>query len=47
MSLYEKLGISKDASKDDIKKAFRKLAVTHHPDKGGNEEKFKEISHAY
>ena len=30
-----------------ISKAFRKLAMEHHPDKGGNEEKFKDISHAY
>lgn len=45
---YEILGISKDASADEIKKAFRKLAVKHHPDKeGGNEEKFKEINEAY
>lgn len=47
MSLYETLGISKDASKDDVKKAFRKLSLEHHPDKGGNEEKFKDISNAY
>jgi DnaJ-class molecular chaperone len=47
MSLYEKLGVSKEASKDDIKKAFRKLSLEHHPDKGGDEEKFKEISNAY
>ena len=47
MSLYEKLGIPKEASKDDIKKAFRKLSLEHHPDKGGDEEKFKEISNAY
>ncbi|MBP9738375.1 molecular chaperone DnaJ [Candidatus Saccharibacteria bacterium] len=45
---YELLGISKDASADEIKKAFRKLAVKHHPDKeGGDEAKFKEISEAY
>ena len=45
---YEVLGISKDASADEIKKAFRKLAVTHHPDKeGGDEAKFKEVSEAY
>jgi hypothetical protein len=47
MSLYDKLGVSKDSSKQDITKAFRKLAVEHHPDKGGNEETFKDISHAY
>src|SRR6266550_675493 len=45
---YEVLGISKDASPDEIKKAFRKLAVQYHPDKdGGNEAKFKEINEAY
>lgn len=45
---YEILGVSKDASADEIKKAFRRLAVLHHPDKeGGNEEKFKEINEAY
>lgn len=45
---YEILGVSKDASADEIKKAFRRLAVQHHPDKeGGTEEKFKEINEAY
>jgi len=45
---YEVLGISKTASADEIKKAFRRAAVEHHPDKeGGNEEKFKEINEAY
>src|SRR3989344_3456310 len=44
---YEVLGIAKNASKDDIKKAFRKLAQKHHPDKGGDEAKFKEITEAY
>mmetsp|Transcript_3271 Transcript_3271/g.3767 ORF Transcript_3271/g.3767 Transcript_3271/m.3767 type:complete len:411 (+) Transcript_3271:87-1319(+) len=45
--LYETLGIAKDADAKDIKKAYRKLAVKHHPDKGGDEHKFKEISAAY
>ena len=45
--MYDKLGVSKDASKEDIKKAFRKLSLEHHPDRGGDEEKFKEISNAY
>ncbi len=45
---YKILGINKDATKDDIKKAFRKLAHQYHPDKqGGNEAKFKEINEAY
>lgn len=44
---YDVLGISKSASADEIKKAFRKLAVKHHPDKGGDEAKFKEINEAY
>lgn len=45
---YEALGVSKTASADEIKKAFRKAAVKHHPDKeGGDESKFKEINEAY
>lgn len=45
---YEVLGIGKDASADEIKKAFRKQAIQHHPDKeGGDETKFKEINEAY
>lgn len=45
---YEVLGVGKDASADEIKKAFRRLAVQHHPDKeGGDETKFKEINEAY
>ena len=45
---YEVLGVSKTASPDEIKKAFRKAAVQHHPDKeGGDETKFKEINEAY
>jgi molecular chaperone DnaJ len=45
---YEVLGINKDASKDEIKKAFHKLAHKYHPDKnGGDETKFKEINEAY
>jgi molecular chaperone DnaJ len=45
---YDILGIQKNASEDDIKKAFRKLAQKYHPDKkGGDEAKFKEVSEAY
>lgn len=45
---YKTLGVEKNASQDEIKKAFRKLALEHHPDKnGGKDEKFKEINEAY
>jgi molecular chaperone DnaJ len=44
---YEVLGVSKDASADEIKKAFRRAAVEHHPDRGGDETKFKELNEAY
>jgi molecular chaperone DnaJ len=44
---YEILGVEKGATKEDIKKAFRKLAHKYHPDKGGDEAKFKEINEAY
>ncbi|MDB5176646.1 MAG: dnaJ [Candidatus Saccharibacteria bacterium] len=45
---YEVLGVDKGASADEIKKAFRKAAVQHHPDKeSGDESKFKEINEAY
>jgi molecular chaperone DnaJ len=44
---YKILGVEKSANEDEIKRAFRKLAHEHHPDKGGNEEKFKEINEAY
>jgi len=44
---YETLGVSKNASEKDLKTAFRKLAAKHHPDAGGDAEKFKEINEAY
>ena len=44
---YDVLGLDKSAKKDEIKKAFYKLASKYHPDKGGDAEKFKEINEAY
>merc|ERR1719436_359495 len=46
-SFYKALEVEKGASEPEIKKAYRKLAVKHHPDKGGDPEKFKEITRAY
>jgi len=47
MGLYNELSVSKDTTTAEIKKAYRKLAIIHHPDKGGDPEKFKAISRAY
>jgi DnaJ family protein A protein 2 len=47
MKLYETLGVPRNSSKDDIRRAYKKLAVQNHPDKGGDEAKFKEIANAY
>lgn len=44
---YDLLGVDKKASTDEIKKAFRKKALRDHPDKGGDPEKFKEMTVAY
>lgn len=46
-NFYEVLGVSENASQDEIKRSFRKLAAKYHPDAGGDEQKFKEISEAY
>jgi curved DNA-binding protein len=45
--LYNTLGVNKNASDSDIKTAYKKKAMEHHPDKGGNADKFAEISNAY
>jgi len=47
MNYYTILGINRNASADDIKKAYRGLAMKHHPDRGGDANKFKEIEEAY
>jgi len=47
MDYYETLGVPKGASEEEIKKAYRKLAMKHHPDRGGDASKFKEIEEAY
>lgn len=47
MDHYSTLGLDKSASADDIQKAFRKAAMKHHPDRGGDAGKFQEINEAY
>ena len=47
MDYYSTLGVARNATDDDIKKAYRKLAMKHHPDRGGDEATFKRISEAY
>ncbi len=44
---YKILGVDKSASQDDIKRAYRKKAHAYHPDKGGDDKKFKEVNEAY
>ena len=46
-SFYDILGVAENATNDEIKKAYKKKAIEHHPDKGGDEEVFKKISQAY
>ncbi len=47
MDYYQILGINENASQDEIKKAYKKLAMKNHPDRGGDTKKFQEISQAY
>jgi len=47
MDYYSTLGLKRGASDTDIKKAYRSMAMKYHPDRGGDEKKFKEISQAY
>jgi curved DNA-binding protein len=47
MDHYSTLGIERNASQEEIKQAFRKLAREHHPDRGGDEAKFKQLNEAY
>ena len=46
-NLYDILGVNENSTQEEIKKNYRKLAMEHHPDKGGAEDKFKKISEAY
>lgn len=47
MDYYQTLGVARNSSPEDIKRAYRRLAMKHHPDKGGNEAEFKKINEAY
>ena len=47
MNYYSLLDVNKSASPEELKKAYKKASMQHHPDRGGNEEKFKEINEAY
>ena len=47
MDYYKTLGVNRNASQDEIKKAFKKQAMKHHPDKGGDANTFQQINEAY
>jgi len=47
MTYYAVLGVNRDATQSDIKKAYRRKVLTHHPDKGGSKEDFQELKEAY
>jgi curved DNA-binding protein len=47
MDYYSTLGVPRNASQEEIKKAYRKLAMTHHPDRGGNPTEFQKLNDAY
>jgi len=47
MNYYESLGVNNTASQEEIKKAYKRMASKHHPDKGGNEDEFKKVQEAY
>jgi len=47
MDYYSILGVPKNATEKDLKKAYKKMSMQHHPDRGGNEETFKQINEAY
>ena len=47
MDYYQTLGVQRNASSEELKKAYKKASMQHHPDRGGDESKFKEINEAY
>lgn len=47
MDYYSILGVDKNASPDDLRKAYKKKSMQHHPDRGGDEEEFKKVNEAY